>query len=202
VTLNPIIWIINAPKKIRQAIAGGVFLVLVGMILGVAWLAVSSIQEARQNIRDKREMLGRLQAIATLRPALLQEDSFGVENSADFLEGGNEALARGNLQAKLTAIASAQNANLLSIGNVPDLEINGSRYIGLRVDLAGPMDAVYNVVVAIETAAVVFINEASIWDSGAGQAGGATAPPEISAQIHVYGALSLDLQKLAAGASQ
>jgi hypothetical protein len=195
-------WIVNAPKRTRQAMALGVFLAFVGAAVGVAWFALSGNRKAWLNIQEKRQTLGRLQAIAALKPSLLQQDNFSMENRPDFLDGESEAVVRGNLQSELGAISAAQRANLLSVGNVPDLEINGSRYIGVRADLSGTIEAVYNSIVAIETTAALSISEASVWRSGTGLTGDATKAPEISAQIHVYGALSPELQNLAAGASQ
>lgn len=194
------IWIVNAPKRTRQVVALGVFLLSIGAIVGVAWLALSSVREAQLTILEKRETLGRLKAIAALKPSLLVEDDFSAETRSDFLDGESEAVVRGNLQAQLGAISSAQHASLLSVGNVPDIEINGSRYIGVRADLSGTIEAIYNSIVAIETLAPVFVSEASIWRSSVGQTARATQAPEISAQIHVYGALSPKL--LATGTGQ
>ena len=92
--------------------------------------------------------------------------------------------------------------SLLSVGNVPDLEMAGVRYVGMRADLSGTVETIYNAVLAIETARAVFISEASVWQSGGGQTKGEIIrAPEISAQVHVYGALNPDLRKLA-GAAQ
>lgn len=200
-TADPLTRIVNAPRRARQAIALGLFMLAITIFAGTVWLATSSIRQARFDVQEKREMLGRLQAIAALKPALLKEDQIAAGNKSDFLEGESEAVVRGNLQAQLNAIFSAQNANLLSIGNTPDLDIDGARYIGIRADLSGTVEAIHNSILAVETSRALLINQASIWQSGPVQGAGAAQPPEISAQIHIYGALSPSFQARAAGAA-
>ena len=191
---------INASLATRRAIALALLFIAFGAIAGIVWLGAGSIARQRLEIVEKRETAGRLQAIAALKPGLEQEASLATSAAAseDFLEGESEAVIRANLQAQLNSIAAAQNATLQSVSNLPELEIDGARFIGMRADLSGTVEAVHNTVFAIETVKPLVIRDTSIWLSGADQGIGATQAPEISTQIRIYGALSPDLKSPAA----
>lgn len=192
---DPLARVINAPLRIRRLTALLLLFACLAAGVGLSWLALTSLIGLRAEIREKREMIGRLQAIAALKPLLVQEASAALPTEReDFLEGDSEAVMRGNMQTSLTAMVGERNVNLLSTSNVPDLEIDGARYVGIRADLSGTVDAVHNAIFAIETSRPLIIREASIWLSGPDQLPGATEAPQISAQVRIYGALRPDLK--------
>lgn len=196
---DPTSRIVNASLRTRRFMALLLLLVCLVAGVGLSWIAVSSLTGLRADIREKRETIGRLQAIVDLKPALMRESASALPTEReDFLEGDSEAVVRGNMQTHLTRIVSDQNANLLSVSNVPELEIDGARYVGIRADLSGTVDAVHNAIFAIETSKPLIIREASIWLSGPDQLPGATQAPQISAQIRIYGALRPDFKVPAA----
>jgi hypothetical protein len=175
-------------------VAVALLAVAIGSFGGVVWVAVSSVAQTGQAIQEKREIVGRLRAVAALKPALMQIEAAGAPSvgSEDFLEGDSEAVVRGNMQTRLTEIVSARNASLTSVSNVPELDLNGARYIGIRADLTGTMEAIHDTIFAIESSGPMLIRDASIWLSGYEQTSEATQAPEISAQIRIYGALRPD----------
>lgn len=192
---DPLARVINAPLRVRRLTALLLLLACLAAGIGLSWLALTSLTGLRAEIREKRETIGRLQAIAALKPLLVQEGSAAVPTvREDFLEGDSEAVMRGNMQTSLTAMVGEGNVNLLSTSNIPDLEIDGARYVGIRADLSGTVDAVHNAIFAIETSRPLIIREASIWLSGPDQLPGATDAPRISAQIRIYGALRPDFK--------
>jgi hypothetical protein len=182
--------LINARLHTRRIVAVALLVAAIGSLGGVAWVAVSAVAQTSHAIQEKREIVGRLRAVAALKPALMQDEAAGPPSvgSEDFLEGDSEAVARGNLQTRLTEIVSARNANLTSVSNVPELDLNGARYIGIRADLTGTMEAIHDTIFAIESSGPILIRDASIWLSGYEQAAETTQAPEISAQIRIYGA--------------
>ncbi|MCV3243105.1 type II secretion system protein GspM [Mesorhizobium sp. ZC-5] len=191
----PISRVINAPLRTRRLIALLLFLAILAAVATSSWIAVSSLIGLRADVLEKRETVGRLQAIAALKPLLVQESNTALPTEReDFLEGDSEAVVRGNMQTRLTAMVGERNVNLLSASNVPDLNIDGARYVGIRADLSGTVDAVHNAIFAIETSKPLIIREASIWLSGPDQLPGATQAPHISVQIRLYGALRQDFK--------
>ena len=188
---DPTSLLVNTPLRTRRLTALLLLVICIAAGIGFSWVALSSLTTLRAQILEKRETIGRLQAIAALKPLLVQESTAPLPTAReDFLEGDSEAVVRGNMQAHI--IVNEQDANLLSVSNVPDVEIDGARYVGIRADLAGTVDAVHNAIFAMETSKPLIIREASIWLSGPDQMPGATLAPQISAQIRVYGALRPD----------
>lgn len=188
---DPTSRLVNAPLRTRRLTALLLLAICIAAGIGFSRVALSSLTTLRAQILEKRETIGRLQAIAALKPLLVQESTAPLPTAReDFLEGDSEAVVRGNMQAHI--IVNEQDANLLSVSNVPDVEIDGARYVGIRADLAGTVDAIHNAIFAMETSKPLIIREASIWLSGPDQMPGATLAPQISAQIRVYGALRPD----------
>lgn len=191
---DPLSRIVRASLPARRALALGLLAAAVVAAGSVVWIAGSSIGDLRREFAEKREALGRYQTIAALKPALARDNKAAAADGGDFLEGDSEAVAHGNMQRQLNAILSEQNANLLSISNIPELQVGNARYVGIRADLSGPVDAVYNAIFAIETSKAMIIRNASIWLSGFDEGQAAARAPEILARIQVYGALRPDLE--------
>lgn len=192
--------LLNARDGVRQATAFGL-LALVGIGVAFAGYAtLSSTIELGRDLYAQREIADRLKAVAAMKPVLLKqaERAPSAQDSESFLQGESEALVRSNLQAEIGAIAAAQGANLISISNVSAVEKSGVRYLGVGIDLSGTVETVHNTIFAIETSAPLVIQSASVWLSG-GTHEGATQPPELTAQLQVYGALKPDIATSASG---
>ncbi|PSJ63453.1 type II secretion system protein GspM [Kumtagia ephedrae] len=199
---DPVTRIVNASRRARRAIALAV-LVMVLVASGFAvQLALSSVLDVNAEVREKREAIGRLQAIAGLKAGLMREREMASPSAgAEFLEGETEAVIRGNMQKHLSEVITAQNANVLSISNVPDLTVNGVRYVGVGADISGTVEAVYNAVLSVETSKPMIVRSANLWLSGS-IGPNVRQAPEISAQLRVYGALRSDLGVPQAGTVQ
>ncbi len=184
--------LINAPRALRRAVA---LLILCGAIAasaGFVWMTVGSLTDAASAVRAQREQLGNLQSIIGLRQALADRDVSASESLSgpEFLQGASEAVIRGNLQSRLSAIAAAHGVKILSVGNTPIRQRGNVRYAGLRADFSGTNEAIHATLFDIETSKpYLVIRDASIRSTLSSQAAGNQGPPELVVQIQFYGAL-------------
>lgn len=188
-------WLLNAPDRVQRTLALFILFFLLAGVGATIELAANSITSLQAEIRDRRELLGRLAAVADLGARVHTAVGPATVASSDdeFLSGGNEAVARAGLQSRLTAIAGRTGAQLQSIGNLPTEAINGSRYVGIRVEMAGTIEMLHEVVLQIETTRPwLLIDGGSIWTSGNLESSRAM-PPKISARIEVFGALAPEI---------
>lgn len=190
---DPLFHLVNAPRSTRRAVALGLLSAACTLVALLGFAALSSTWRLEQELRDKRELAGRLKAITVLKPALLAQVQAEPARAEDFLEGGSVAMARGALQAQASTLASAQGANLLSTSNGPEISIDGVRYLGIDIDLSGTVETVHNTVFALEMARPLIVRSASFWLSGAPQGPDTTQPPELTAQLQVFGALQPEI---------
>jgi hypothetical protein len=199
---DPVSRIINLPLWRRRILALAVLILVSGGFALLSWSALAALGNSISAVEEKRLMLGRLQAMAALKPSLERDRlAIAADDTAGFLDGETEAVVRGNMQTRLTAIASTTSATLLSIGNISPYEVDGVRYIGMRVDLSGPVEAIHGMIFEIEAGRPAFIiRQASIWTGGGQQA--TSSPPEISAQLQVYAPLRPDVEVQEAAPSQ
>lgn len=181
--------LVNAPPTIRRATALGLLVVAGAAAGSLCFAALSSTRQLQRDLQDRREMAGRLQAIAALKPSLLAQAQArpSLGGDAEFMVGESVAVIRGNMQAQANAIVTAQGANLISVSNSPAIESDGVSYLGIDIDLSGTVEAVHNTVFALESAKPFIVRSASFWLSGPPQEPGATQPPELTAQLHVFG---------------
>ncbi len=186
--------LVNAPPAVQRLAALGLAAALCLGVASTGYIALSVIGQLERDVQDKRELAGRLQAVAALKPALLAQAQAKLlpSDSAEFLAGESVAVVRGSMQAQASAIASAQGANLLSVSNGPEMESHGVRYLGIDIDFSGTVEAVHNTVLALEASQPLIVRSASFWLSGPPQTPGAAQPSELTAQIHVFGALRPD----------
>lgn len=185
---DPVVAIVNAPLRFRQALAVGLLLAGVCASVLLVWWTVASLAALRSQVVEKRETIGRLQAIVALKEALQHEGDAALPGAGqNFLEGQTEAVVRGNIQTKLGNLIGTQGASLISISNASDMDIGNVRYLGVRADLSGTVEAVRNAILSIETTTPMIVRTASIWLSSS--AGGGVEAPQLTAQISVYGPL-------------
>lgn len=185
--------LLNAPLAIRRLVAILILAVLCSAVAAGAWLTAGSLAGEARVIADKREQLGSLKAIVALRQALQNPAAAPGNNDTsalEFLSGSSEAVIRGNLQSRFTAIAAAHGVSVLSVGNTPISERNNVRYAGLRADFSGTNEAVHATLFEIETSTpYLVIREAKINSTLSSQSNKAKGDPEIVVQIEFFGAL-------------
>jgi general secretion pathway protein M len=185
---SPFVALLQLPNARQKTIAVAL-LVLATFTMGlICWSATATILNLRTELMDGKRFAGKLQAILALKPSLAAGSLTIADGGADFLQGDSEAIARGNLPTAVTALIAEQQAQLGQVSNLPDLEIGGTRYLGIRADISGSVEAVYQTVSSIEASPSLTIRHASVWRSGDMSPNSGNAP-EIAAQFRVYGAL-------------
>ncbi|MER8647895.1 type II secretion system protein GspM [Mesorhizobium sp. M0586] len=182
--------ILNTSPPLRRLIALALAVVAACLCAWLVFAAFDSVASARAGIEEKRALLGQLQNVAALAKRLDSDASPEATASPEFLTGESEAVIRGGLQKRLNAIAAANGVSVLSAGNAPVLSEGGVDFIGLRVNLAGPLEGIHNAVLALETSLpVLFIREATLRTTDVSPAAGRAGDPELSAEILFYGPL-------------
>jgi hypothetical protein len=110
-----------------------------------------------------------------------------MTSSATFLRGASEGAASASLQARLKAIAARAGAHVQLVRALEPVTEGSVHYLKARLELAGPVAAVYATLRAIEGAEpYLFVGQALLRMSAA--AGILPAQePSIEAQLDVYG---------------
>lgn len=194
--------LLNAPKALRRSVALILLVFAFAIVAGFIWLAAGSLTNAAALVTAKREQLGNLQSIIGLREALSGRDVSSIEtiSGPEFLRGTSEAVIRGNLQSRLSAIAAAHGVNILSVGNTPIRQRGNVRYAGLRADFSGTNEAIHATLFDIETSKpYLVIRNAVIRSTLRSQGSVSEGPPELVVQIQFYGALPPGGNELEAG---
>lgn len=180
--------LVNMPPASRRAVA----LLMAGTMLLLAMIAMSRgigiLAERSADLTRKRELLWRMEQIAARAPALRAQGSEPSGETAMHLRGETEALARADLQAKLSDLAARSGVNVLSAGNTPSFARDGTRYVGIRLDVSAAATALYAALAAIESSEPpLIVRKLSSWTNNGSGADGA---PMLTAQVEVYGALT------------
>ncbi len=163
--------------------------------------AMSTLREQAENLEDKRQQLARFMAIRTLKPMLTREQQRENAKSdrPEFLIGESDAVIQANLQTRLTAMATANDAVLISVGNTPIAERAGTRYAGIRANITGTNEAIVGTLYAIETTTpFLTVRSARLNPVDLNANVDRQKAPELFLQVQFEGAL---LPVLAAGAN-
>lgn len=183
--------ILNAPATVRRTLTIAIAAFLVLIVLWLILLAFEVLYAARDDVQDKRETLGQLNAIIALAKSVQTEPKSEAPNSQDFLAGENEAIVRSNLQARLNNAARTSGAVVMSAGNVAALVEDGITYLGVRANLTGPLEGVHNTILELETTPpLLFVREATIRRVTAQPANGSSS--DLFAEVTFYGAMRTD----------
>ncbi len=127
-------------------LAGAVHLALVRPYLG----HVAALQE---ELAQQRTLLGRLAAVAELEARLpeLEQRAAAASKSGAFISGASEALMTAGLQSRLAALAAEAGVRVRTTRALPARERDGTRLLGVQVQLAASIGQVQRIVHAIET---------------------------------------------------
>lgn len=165
----------------------GLTVIAVAVAAFVLWSFAASIGEARASLVEARERAGILLELARTDLSALPDDGADSAGNALFIEAPSLVLARAALQGRINAIAKANNVLVASAGNLPDLDEGGSMMIGLRIDFSGTYLDVNKTVHAIETSMPpLLVKEMDVRAAGVAKAG---TPPELAAQLRIFGAV-------------
>lgn len=188
--------ILNSSVAVQKTIALALLL-LAGLVsIGVSYLIVTNFKASADQIVEKRQTLGRLESVASLR-TMLENQSNSVAPagiSSDFLAGASEAVILADLQGRLNAMAAAHKVQVQSVGNLPIRSKDQIRYAGIATDVTGTDEAVHALLFDIETSIPylvirkVTLRSVSVGGIQAGQQV-ANGPAQLSARIEFFGAL-------------
>lgn len=178
--------LLNAPMRIQSAVALGLLTLLgvCGVLLSVA--LAQNIADQQQSLIDSRERAGRLMRLAAtdLSRNAIEEQTGDAQL---FMGAASLAIARAELQQRISSIAATNNISIASAGNLPELTENGVTMIGLRIDFSGQHESVGKTVAAIEAGSPpLIVRHLTVRTAGAEQSG---QPPELAAQLRVYAAV-------------
>jgi len=169
------------------------FAATVAPVLAVVGLVILPVQEllAERDAAIDRDtqMLARLTAIAAYKPKLPPTASL-VDTSDDYLKGPSQGVATANLQARLKILSEASGARLRSVQGLPAEADGRLAYIGARLDIFGPIQAVQRAINAIEEAKPFFFVTSAVMKRSTQSAlpGNLAAEPVIDAQLDVLAA--------------
>ena len=183
--------IINAPMRLQKCAAAALLALGVALACALAASAFAFARDKPAQLTELRERAGRLAQIAgmedSVEPALDDPASAGSQQL--FIEAQSVTIGRANLQSRVDAIAQSNGLLLSSAGGLPDLEENGLKLIGLRIDLSGGHDAVHKAILDLETSKPPLMVRELAVRLVSGEGG--DRPLELAAQIKLFGAFRL-----------
>ncbi|MDW9463596.1 hypothetical protein GOA57_27495 [Sinorhizobium meliloti] len=181
--------LVNAPQRVQRATALSLLAVVILVAVCIFAAGLSSLGRTFSEIEEKRRLLGRLEAIKSAASVFLKTNPMpALDNDQLFLQGENEAVITADLQGWLQERAVTAGAQINSVSNVRLEGENGITLLGLRANMSGSMEAIHEIVAAVEVNQPrLFIKEMDI-QSNHQEAYGLDTPPELSATILVLGA--------------
>ncbi|MBB4187343.1 hypothetical protein GGE07_004007 [Sinorhizobium terangae] len=181
--------LVNAPRRAQRAIALLLLVIFVVAVVGSAAIAFNGVCRSLSEIEDKRRLLGRLDAIRSAAAIFLKANPTPpLGGNQLFLEGENEAVITAGLQGWLQEQAATAGAVINSVSNVRMNGENGITLLGLRANLSGSLEAVHEIVAAIEASQPrLFIKEMDL-QSNYQEIYGLDTAPTLSATILMLGA--------------
>ncbi|MFW7269013.1 type II secretion system protein GspM [Gluconacetobacter sp. Hr-1-5] len=130
-------------------------LCMLGLALGLAWLLVLSpvwtlYADRAQGLDLQRATLTRMERLASALPALRQKTATSFPGPAQLIDGPTDAVASANLQDILQKIATATEAEITSIENVPSAAAGRYRRIGLHIVVTAPFPTLIRLLSRLE----------------------------------------------------
>jgi general secretion pathway protein M len=179
---------LSDPRLRRAAFIGGNLLALVAFVLLVISPIRAALMDGEAEIARQAETLARYRALAQHRPEAPSPAEAQFAREA-FLTGPNEGVAAANLQARLQAVSTSLGARLRSVQGVASRSEGSLRFIGARLEIFGPLQAVHQAIHAIEAAKpFLFVTATTLKLSPTAALPGNTAQPILEAQIDILGA--------------
>lgn len=163
------------------------------LVTGVLLPVHDLFAEREARIEELRGLLARLEMVAAQGAhvrALAQER--GAERTrGEFLTGPNDGVITAELQTRLKGMVQGVGAQVRSVQTIPARTDSGLKYVGSRIEIHGPIQAVQRAIHAVETAKpYLFVSSASLRlvPSVVGRTGG-TEEPILQAQLDLVGAV-------------
>lgn len=183
--------VINAPLRLQKLTAAALLALGLAFACGLGASAIVFVRDKQAELTELREKVGRLAQIAAMKSSMAPapDDKANADSQSLFLEAESFTIGRANLQSRVDAIAQSNGLLLSSAGGLPDLEENGLKLIGLRVDLSGGHEAVHKAIVDLETSKPPLMVRELAVRLASGEGG--DRPLELAAQIKLFGAFRL-----------
>ncbi len=178
-----LITLMNSPRQLQRAVAFGLLGVLAALLLWLALLATSVLQDKAQDIESMRETLYSLNQVNARRPQLQAQQQ--LEGLALFMEGDSVAAIQAKLQERLSTVSAASGAVISSVAGVPQLTLDDVNYVGLKADIEGSLEAVHEMFRQLELSLPPLVVRQAHFHgmSEAGEA--ASQPVQVSVQLTV-----------------
>ncbi len=137
-----------------------IFAVFILLILSFVFWAIvvrpsfTTIIERNNDIEETRFQLGKFNGLAAKKVSAeeaLVKVTASQSNRGEFLQEGTSALASAQLQTRLQAIVKSNGAEISATRTLPPQDYDGFQKIGLRITLAGELDAVKTILHKIES---------------------------------------------------
>jgi hypothetical protein len=165
-------------------------LLIVVFIVEPIWTLFS---ERAGYIANQQRMLSRLQAIAAQSEYIhsLGMDAESQIKSGEYLVGPNENVVSADLQTRLKTLMEAGGARPRAVQALAAKTSEGTRYVGARIEITGPIKSIFRAVYDVESAKpYLFISGATIRPvTSVGRSGVPPDEPALQAQLDVVGAV-------------
>lgn len=185
-----IIKFINLPIRAQRIVAASVLSLIFSFLVAALWAASSALLDQNEQLLEDRRSLARLERLIAM-DVNYAETAHTTSSDTDFLVGNNEPVIQATLQSNLNSIAAATGATVVSAGGIPTTEKNGVRFIGIRANIQGTMNAIHKLIVELETGKpYVAIKDITVRGTNVNANGRLAAPVELSVQISFSGALN------------
>lgn len=151
------------PRLARQLTA--LALMVAALALPAAGMAGlwSAYRDNALAIEEERRTLGRLLAMIN---AAGDRDDASVDRDLFedwFMGGQGPAHLTATLQTRVKSIAEATGVDVLQVGDLKPKTMDGITYAGIQLTMAGPIDALHQTLLAIETSKpLLFIEQAQL----------------------------------------
>ncbi len=187
-------WLLNSPLATRRAIAIAIMAVAILVLALLAASASANLMQVHRGIDEKRQMLGRLEAITAQLPRAMEAATPETPLDDGFLRGDSDAVIRASMQQQFQSIAGAQRVTVMSVGKAPDFVKNDVTYAGLQANVSGTVESMHRMLLALEVAQpMLFVTHLTVRSPDALGNRPPAAEPVLIAQLRVYGALRPDL---------
>lgn len=184
---------IQKPWLRKPVFLGANLLVALVCLTTVVWPMRDWLADRDAQILQQRETLARWRAIAAQDAAVRALATQSGGDDAEFLQGKNEGVIQAEMQGRLKGLVEKAGARLRSMRGLQAQADPAVRYVGARVELFGPIQAVHRAVTAIETGKpLLFVKGAMLRPLPTPGPPGVAQEPTIEAQLDVYGVVRIE----------
>jgi len=186
----------SSPLTSRTA---ALLLLLTAILAGYALIVepiISGYSETDRQIEEARDQLARFERAAAMRPALVKQMKELNERRTSggyFLAVSTDALAAAGLQDQVRDLVIEKGGSIRSIQPMPGVASDGLTRITLRVQMAGTIETLLDVLYALETGnPILFVDSLDVQKRDNAQRDNAQAGGDSGAETGTL-AIAVDL---------